>query len=146
MMTTTSVASDPRTAVRLGDEPVFTILIDGACPLCRREANLLRRMDAGRGRLALIDIADPAFDPAQFGRTHDDVMGTIHGVDRDGTVLTGVEVFRRAYAAVGWGWVLSWSAWPVLRPIADAAYRFFAKYRLRLTGRRDECESGRCRV
>lgn len=123
--------------------PEFTILIDGECPLCRHEAALLRRLDRGRGRLALVDIAAPTFDPAPLGVTLNDVMGSIHGILPDGSLVTGVEVFRRAYAAVGVPWVLAWTRWPIARSIADAAYVWFAKNRLRLT-RRKNCDSGRC--
>lgn len=121
----------------------FKILIDGDCPLCAREAAMLRRMDKGRHALAIEDIADPAFDPSKYGLTHADAMARIRGVTPDGEVVEGVEVFRRAYKAVGWGWLLSWTAWPIARPLADAAYRFFAKHRLRLTGRA-HCTTDRC--
>jgi predicted DCC family thiol-disulfide oxidoreductase YuxK len=128
------------------NELPFRILIDGECPLCKREANMMARMDKGRGNLVLVDIADPSFDAGTYGTTFENVMGTIHGVLPDGKLVTGMEVFRRAYAAVGWGWLLAWSAWPGLRVIADAGYRFFAKYRLRLTGRKNACEGGRCKI
>ena len=126
--------------------PAFTILIDGDCPLCRREAALLARMDRGRGVLRQIDIAAPDFDPTSFGVTMHDVMGTIHGVGPDGRMMTGMEVFRRAYAAVGWGWLLAPTGWVVLRPIFDALYRLFARVRLRLPGRRAACATDRCRA
>jgi predicted DCC family thiol-disulfide oxidoreductase YuxK len=122
--------------------PEFTILIDGDCPLCKREASLMTWMDRGRGRLAQVNIADPTFDAAALGLTREGVMATIHGLTRDGKVVTGMETFRRAYAALGWGWVLAWSDWPVLRPIANAGYRWFAKNRLWLTGR--PCDTGAC--
>lgn len=93
------------------------------------------RLDRGRGRLGLIDISAPAFDPSRYGRTMDQLMGEIHGVGADGSLITGMEVFRRAWRAVGYGWLLAPTAWPVVRPIADAAYRWFARHRLRLTGR-----------
>ncbi|MEL6797878.1 MAG: DUF393 domain-containing protein, partial [Planctomycetota bacterium] len=86
--------------------PEFTILIDGDCPLCRHEANLMRKLDKGRGNLELVDIAEPDFDASTYGTTFETVMGHIHGVLPDGRLVTGMEVFRRAYAAVGWGWVL----------------------------------------
>lgn len=124
----------------------FRILIDGACPLCKREGDLLMRLDKGRGNLILEDIASPSFDASRYGTTFEAVMGSIHGVLPGGKLVHGMEVFRRAYAAVGFGWVLAWSDWPVLRSIANAGYKVFAKYRLRLTGRRDACEGGRCRV
>ncbi|MCC5787059.1 MAG: DUF393 domain-containing protein [Phycisphaerales bacterium] len=122
----------------------FTILIDGDCPLCRHEARLLSKLDRGRGRLRLVDIASPGFDASVYGRTQDEVMVSIHGVTAEGEVVDGVEVFRRAYRAVGWGWLLAWTGWPLVRPVVDAAYRVFARIRLRLPGRR--CESGSCRV
>lgn len=126
--------------------PEFTILIDGECPLCRHEANMMRRLDRGRGKLVLVDIAAPSFDASRYGTTFEAVMGSIHGVRADGTLISGMEVFRRAYAAVGMSWLLGWTAWPLARPIADAVYSFFAKNRLRFTGRKNACETGRCRV
>ncbi|MHC5113705.1 MAG: thiol-disulfide oxidoreductase DCC family protein [Planctomycetota bacterium] len=115
--------------------PRFEILIDGQCPLCVREAAFMRRLDRGRGRLRIVDLTDPDFDPASYGIDHEQAMGRIHGKCADGRVVTGVEVFRRAYGAVGWGWLLAPTAWPVLRPGFDALYRWFARNRLRLTGR-----------
>jgi predicted DCC family thiol-disulfide oxidoreductase YuxK len=121
----------------------FTLLIDNACPLCRREGDLLRRLDRGRGRLRFEDISSPGFDAARHGTTLERVMGEMHGVLPDGSIVTGVEVFRRAYAAVGWGWVLAPTAWPGLRWISDRAYTIFARYRPLL--RRDPaCQDGRC--
>ena len=116
----------------------FTLLYDGECPLCAREVRMLQRLDR-RGRLRFEDIAAPDFDPARYGATRESLMARIHGVLPDGTVVEGLEVFRRAYAAVGLGWLLAPTRWPGLRRVADAAYRWFARNRLRLTGRRDEC-------
>ena len=104
---------------------------------------MLRRRDAGRGAIELIDIAAPDFDPARYGRSLDTLMARIHGVLPDGTVIEGMEVFRRAYAAIGLGWVLAPSRWPLVGRLFDAAYTWFAKNRLRLTGRAHECE-GAC--
>ena len=126
-------------------DPRFTILIDGACPLCRHEAGLMRRLDRGRGRLAIVDIAAPGFDAARFGTTFEALMGEIHGVLPDGSLVTGVEVFRRAYGAVGWGWLLAPTGWPGLRWAFDRAYVWFARNRLRLTGR-PACDGDRCKV
>jgi len=120
--------------------PEFTILIDGGCALCAREATLMEKMDGGRGRLRLVDIAQPDFDPAQYGKTYEQVMAHIHGVTKNGEVITGVEVFRQAYAAVGWGWLLGWTSLPGIRWLADIAYNLFAKIRLKLPGNGKRCE------
>lgn len=132
-------------------EPRFTVLIDGGCPLCRREAAFLRRLDGGRGRLGLVDIAAPGFDAARYRTTMDELMGTIHGVTPDGSLVRGVEVFRRAYGAVGWGWLAAPTGWPVLRPIVDRLYVVFARWRLAHARRRAArggpvCDGDRCRV
>jgi len=124
----------------------LTVLYDGACPLCNREIQTLTRLDRGRGRLAAVDIAAPDFDASRYARDLDTLMGRIHGVRPDGEIIEGVEVFRCAYAAVGLGWLLAWTRWPGLRSLSDVAYAWFARNRLRLTGRGAACAPGRCRV
>jgi predicted DCC family thiol-disulfide oxidoreductase YuxK len=126
--------------------PEITFLHDGDCPLCAREVAMLRRLDKGRGRLAFDDIAAPGFDASRYDTTQHTLMARIHGVLPDGSLIEGVEVFRRAYAAVGLGWLIAPTRWPLLRPLADAAYRWFARYRLRLTGRNERCTTERCAV
>ena len=75
------------------------------------------------------------------GGTGLDAMKASH---RD-RVIEGMEVFRRAYAAVGLGWLLAPSRWPVVGLLFDAAYRVFARNRLRWTGRAAiACEAGHC--
>jgi predicted DCC family thiol-disulfide oxidoreductase YuxK len=122
------------------------ILIDGACPLCQREARLLRWLDRGRGRLLLEDITAASFEIEQCGVSEQSLMAQIHGVLPDGRLVTGMEVFRRAYAAVGLGWLLAPTRWPVIRPLCDRLYAWFARNRLRLTGRGRGCAADRCRA
>lgn len=126
----------------------LTILIDGLCPLCRREGAMMMRMDKGRGRLALVDIAAPGFDPGVYGRSMDEVMGSIHAVLPDGRVIAGMGVFRAAYAVLGWGWLLAPTGWPLLRPLFDRFYAWFARNRMKFTFRSAEaaCEGGRCKI
>jgi predicted DCC family thiol-disulfide oxidoreductase YuxK len=118
------------------------LLYDGDCPLCSREVEFLRRRNRA-GRLALEDIAAPGFDPARYGLDAAQVMARIHGVLPDGRVVEGMEVFRRAYAAVGLGWLLAPSRWPLVSRLFDRAYAIFARNRLRWTGR---CADGACAV
>jgi len=124
----------------------FKILIDGECPLCKREGRILAWLDRGRNRLVIEDITAADFDPKGYGVSMQELMGQIHGVLPDGTLLKGMEVFRRAYDAVGLGWLLAPTRWPILRSISDAGYAWFVRNRLRLTGRSGACDSGRCRV
>lgn len=119
------------------------IFYDGECPLCQREARVMRRLDRGRGRLELVDYREPGFDPGAYGLTLREIDARIHAVGPDGRVLTSMEVFREAYRRVGKGWLIAPTGWPVLRPVFDALYRWFARNRHRLTGR---CEEGACPV
>jgi len=112
------------------------IFFDGECPLCTREVNLLRRMDRKR-RVRFTDIAAQDFDPRALGTDMSTLMARIHGRLPDGTVLEGVEVFRRVYEAVGLSWLSRVSRLPGIASLTEAAYSLFAQNRLRLTGRCD---------
>lgn len=116
------------------ERPEFEVFYDGACPLCVREIRMLQRRDHA-GRIGFVDIAAPDFDPDTVGVTWDALMARIHGRLPDGTLVEGVEVFRRLYAAVGFRRLVAATRWPGVSWLLDLAYRTFAKNRLRLTGR-----------
>lgn len=120
----------------------FEVFFDGQCPLCTREIALLRRFDR-RGAIRFTDIAEPGFDARAIGVSPADLMARIHGRTAEGTIVDGVEVFRRLYAAVGLGPLVAFSRLPPVAWLLDAGYRWFAKNRLRLTGR---CDAGTCHV
>jgi predicted DCC family thiol-disulfide oxidoreductase YuxK len=121
----------------------IALLYDGDCPLCAREVAMLQRRDR-RGAIVAIDIAEPGFEASRYGLDRERLMARMHALLPDGTVVEGMEVFRRAYAAVGLGWLLAPSRWPVLGRVFDAAYTWFARNRLRLTGRGDHVCDGTC--
>ncbi len=117
------------------------VFYDGACPLCMREINMLKRMDGQRQRIRFTDIAVPEFEPDTVGLSFTALMERIHGRLPNGSLVEGVEVFRRLYAAVGFEKLVAVSRWPGIASILDLAYTLFAKNRLRLTGRcTDACE------
>ena len=114
---------------------------DGACPVCRREVRALRRLDR-RARLRFVDIAAEEFDAASVGVAQRELEARIHGRLPDGTMVEGVEVFRRAYAAVGLAALVAPTRWPGIAPLLDRAYGWFARNRHRLTGRRSHPGQG----
>ena len=121
------------------------VLYDGQCPLCSREIRFLERRDRGQERIQFEDIADPEFDPGQYGVEAGELMAQIHGVLPGGELIEGMEVFRRAYSAVGIGWLMAPTRLPGLRNLADRAYRVFARNRLQWTGRASEsCADDQC--
>lgn len=120
------------------------VFYDGECPLCEREIRFLQKRDAGLGAVLFEDIAGPSFDARSLGLDHSELMARIHGMLPDGTVVEGVEVFRRAYAAVDLGWLVAPTRWAGFRQLTDLAYRVFARNRLRWTSRATTCEAGAC--
>ncbi len=120
------------------------LLYDGACPICRREMDWLRRRNL-RGNLDFEDISDPGFDPSRYGLTHEQVTRVMHAVLPDGRVARGLEAIRQAYRAIGLGWLVAPTGWPVLRQVADVFYLTFARLRMpvgHIFGR--HCEPGAC--
>ena len=119
------------------------VFFDGACPLCRREINLIRRWDR-RGRIWFTDIADADFHADAWGIDQKTLMDSMHVRLRDGSWVMGVEAFRRMYGLIGFAWVIPLTRLPGISQLLDLAYRIFAKNRLKWTGR---CEpDGVCRV
>jgi len=115
---------------------------DGHCPLCVHEVKVLRRLDR-RQRIRFVDIAAEGFDAGSVGVTVEVLMARIHGRLPDGTLVEGVEVFRRLYTAVGFGVLVAPTRLPGISQLLDLGYRWFAKNRLRLTGR---CADGACEL
>ncbi len=116
------------------------VFYDGACPLCTREIELIRRMDRAE-RIRFTDIASVSFDAASIGVPWPALMDRIHGRLPDGTILQGVEVFRRLYAAVGFRKLAAATRLPGVSQLLDFSYAVFAKNRLKFTGR---CSDAAC--
>lgn len=121
---------------------VIEVFFDGDCPLCRREITMLQRLDR-RGHIRFTDLVGIDEAALAGGPDRAERMRRIHARTRDGRWVTGVEVLRRLYEAVGLGLLVGWTR---ARPVdagLEAAYEWFARNRLRLTGR---CEEGTCAV
>jgi predicted DCC family thiol-disulfide oxidoreductase YuxK len=100
----------------------------------------LQKLDRKR-RIQFTNIAAEDFDVATTGIPWSTLMEKMHARLPDGSFVTGVEAFRRVYAALGLGPLVWLSRAPGLRALLDVAYAKFAKNRLRLTGR---CDSAGC--
>jgi predicted DCC family thiol-disulfide oxidoreductase YuxK len=108
--------------------PQVTVWFDGACPLCRREIALMRRLDR-RGRIGFVDVASPD-STCPIDRA--ELLARFHA-EEDGRLYDGAA----AFAAM-------WRAIPALRPLGllarnrvvlavlEAAYRRFLRLRPRL--------------
>ena len=111
------------------------MLFDGGCPLCQREVSFLSSRDRLK-RILFVDIDSPSYNPALYkGITYRQAMGSIHGITPSGEVLRNVRVFREAYRLIGLGWVYAPTGWPVLEPLTEWFYQFWARWRLPFTRR-----------
>ncbi|PRQ16010.1 hypothetical protein RchiOBHm_Chr7g0179601 [Rosa chinensis] len=112
------------------------MLYDGDCPLCMREVNMLRERNKSYGTIKFVDISSEDYSPGDnMGLDYKTVMGNIHAILSDGTVVTDVEAFRKLYEQVGLGWVYAITKYEPIGTIAGAVYGVWAKYRLQITGR-----------
>lgn len=122
----------------------LTVLFDGACPICDREIALMRRLD--RRRLLLFcDFSRPDYDQTSINISPAELGRIIHARWSDGTVITGVDVFRAMWEAVGLGFLARLSSFSLVEPLVLNAYAWFARNRLRLTGRSHTCAGDACK-
>jgi predicted DCC family thiol-disulfide oxidoreductase YuxK len=117
------------------DQTPFEVFYDEQCPLCRKEINFIRRRDK-QGRLKLVDISSPEFDGSSTGKSLDELMREIHGRYGDGSLITGVEVFREIYKRIGLGMFVVPTRLPVVRWAMDKAYNVFASLRYKAAMKR----------
>ena len=110
-------------------------LYDGACPLCLRETTFLRNKDFLK-KIRFIDIDSESYNPNSFnGITYAEAMSNLHGILEHGEIIRGLDVLSYAYELVDLGWVYFPLKVKFLSPILKVIYRYWAKYRLKITGR-----------
>ena len=113
----------------------LTFLYDGGCPLCLRETNFLKRKDKLK-RINFVDINSKDYDPILFSDiSYSDAMLNLHGILDNGKIIQGLDVLAYSYELVGLGWVYLPLKFKFLSSILRLAYRYWAKYRLQITGR-----------
>ena len=131
--------------------PVFPLQIfyDGSCSVCATEVERYGRKDRD-GRLILVDISAPGFDPAPFRTSLAEFMYQMHVIDRSGRVFRGVEAFWAIWQAFPSSTLLGLCGklimLPLVNPAARLCYRMFAGVRGYLPKRRNSCSSGSCRI
>jgi predicted DCC family thiol-disulfide oxidoreductase YuxK len=118
------------------------VFYDGGCPLCVREIGMLKKWDRHQ-KILFTDIDAPEFQSLALEKSYDELMSKMHARLPNGTWLTGVEVFRQLYSAVGFKYSVLLSRLPLISHLLNAGYWLFAKNRLRLTGR---CLGKTCQV
>lgn len=128
--------SDNDNDAKAEDGSEIDAFYDGDCPICTREVDWLRRRN-GFQRIRFVDVSAPGFDPDRdAGMPIDRLADCIQARLQNGEVLEGAEAFRRLYEVTGSERLERLKRLPVLSPVVDVGYRWFAEQRLRRAGRR----------
>ena len=115
----------------------LTFLFDGGCPLCLRETKFLKKKDVSN-QIAFVDINSKDYDQKLFKDiSYSKAMSNLHGIMENGEIIRGLDVLAYSYELVGLGWVYYPLKIKFLSPILRLVYRYWAKYRLQITGRSD---------
>ena len=112
----------------------FTVFFDGDCPLCQREINWLRKRTGDRVHYQ--DISPKVSTDKELPLPRAELMSKIYGKKDDGTLISGVEVFRQLYSAAGFGPLVFMTRLPIIAQLLGLGYSVFARFRLTLTGRK----------
>ncbi|XP_054631120.1 uncharacterized protein LOC129180708 isoform X2 [Dunckerocampus dactyliophorus] len=122
------------------------VLYDGLCPICVTEIRFLQFLQRDKpGKVDFVDISLPGYDGAKYkGVSYEAAMEEMHVIDENNEVHRGVPAFAVMYSAMGLDVLGRFMLWPPVRPFMDKSYAMFAKNRLKWTGRREECTTGRC--
>ena len=125
----------------------LTFLYDGACPLCIRETNFLKKKDTKKV-INFVDIS-VNYIPENFKNiSYQQAMANLHGILGNGKIIFGVDVLAYSYELVGLGWIYLPTKIPIFSNFIRLLYKYWARYRLRITGRKNlekTCES-KCKI
>ena len=102
-----------------------------------RETNFLKKRDT-LNKILFIDINTKDYDQSVFSNiSYSKAMSNLHGIKENGEIIRGLDVLAYSYELVGLGWVYYPLKIKFLSPILRLVYRYWAKYRLQITGRSD---------
>ncbi|MGE6739837.1 thiol-disulfide oxidoreductase DCC family protein [Allorhizobium pseudoryzae] len=114
------------------------IVFDGDCVLCSASAQFVLRHDrAARFRLAALQTPAGAALASLYGIDPLDPQSII--LVRGGRALTDSDAVLAIGQGLGWPWKAVGALRIVPRPVRDLVYRFIARNRYRLFGRRQGC-------
>lgn len=120
-------------------EVLYTVVYDGTCVVCQRIVSVLRRWD--RGMLEIVPYQAPAVQ-ARFpwipAHAYEE---SLQLVGPGGETWQGAAAIEEVLKVLPRGRLIAWIfRLPLVRPIAERLYRWFARNRYRL-GCADHCSA-----
>jgi predicted DCC family thiol-disulfide oxidoreductase YuxK len=111
----------------MAEQAQFDILYyDGACPLCRREINLVRRLARQVEFVDVHQLSDPEL-PDTFSRSA--LLRDLHLLDRSGQWHIGLAANVGLWQRTRLGFIWRVLQWPIIHPLAQWGYRWWADRR-----------------
>ena len=97
------------------------LFYDGNCPLCSAEMARLERIKDNE--LVLQDIHQ--LDQEELPAPREQLLKLLH-LDRNGQMITGIDANVAAWEHTRYGALWKILTWPLIKPIASAAYSWWA--------------------
>ena len=126
------------TQINAADRPAqhFTVLFDGACPLCRREISVYQSLCPVDPALqvAYADISSMQ-TPLPPGGDRAAYLKRFHVQLADGSVKSGAAAFVALWAVLpGWRWLARLASLPGATPLLEVVYQGFLRVRPQMQG------------
>ena len=113
----------------------FIFLFDGGCPLCLKETRFLKKRDV-LNKINFVDINNDDYNPLLYKNiSYAKAMSNLHGILENGDIIKGLDVLAYSYKLIGLGWIYYPLKIEFLAPLLRLFYQYWAKYRLKITGR-----------
>jgi predicted DCC family thiol-disulfide oxidoreductase YuxK len=120
----------------------FAVLYDGACRFCTQSAKRLARF-FGPTRVMVVNFQDDGVLDQYPTVTYAAAMNAMHVIAPDGRVYPGAGGIARLLRALPIIGIISYLYYlPIIKQLADIAYRLIAKNRYRLFGKQEACDPG----
>lgn len=113
------------------------IFYDGNCPLCNHEMQLLKKHDKN-DQITLEDLNATDFVVRYPEINVQNAMSILHAKTESGEMIYGLDVTVQAWAKTDKYKLFNFPLvnllrWPIIRLVADKAYLFFAKHRIKIS-------------
>lgn len=116
------------------ENKLIKVFYDGDCRVCDAEISHYMRIARDAG-IEYVNINDPEFDSAYYGKSRDDFMTQMHVMDPTGSFHVGVDAFRllwRKLPGVHYQMLATLTGLPGINLMTRIGYRLFASNRHRL--------------
>ena len=116
-----------RLFIDMSDKGKTEVYFDGACPLCRREISLYRKLDK-EGVVSWVDVANS--NPTVSGLTKDELLKRFHIKNKEGVMLSGARAFFDLWKELpGWKWLGRLGKYSFVVNMAEILYIGFLRVR-----------------